>query len=72
MIYHLTNVIKDSGTFSFSVNLVTIIFESKIRKMISKKVDVTSGFDLEYEMNFIALNDFEEDIEFKFWASPTK
>jgi len=46
MIYHLTNVIKDS-------------------------VDVTSGFDLEYEMNFIALNDFEEDIEFKFWASPT-
>ena len=40
--------------------------------MISKKVDVTSGFDLEYEMNFIALNDFEEDIEFKFWASPTK
>ena len=45
-------------------------FETKINDLI--KVDVTSGFDLEYEMNFIALNDFEEDIEFKFWASPTK
>ena len=70
MIYHLTNVIKDSGKLSFSDRLKLSLFGTKINDL--KKVDVTSGFDLEYEMNFIALNDFEEDIEFKFWASPTK
>ena len=35
-------------------------------------VEVSRDFQLDYEINFFALNDFEEDLAFKFWASPSK
>ena len=36
------------------------------------RVEVSHGFELDYDVDFIALNDFREDISFKFWADPRR
>ena len=36
------------------------------------QTEANRPFSLQYEINFFALNDFKEDLSFKFSASPTR
>ena len=44
----------------------------QLTNVVDDRVEVSDGFELDYDVDFIALNDFKEDTSFKFWADPRR
>lgn len=81
LIEHVENGVRQNLVSLCSSSLVEEVTRAKVEmidgltNVIKDKArcqrEAAREFSLSYEINFFALNDFQEDLSFKFWASPT-
>ena len=78
LIKHVETGFKRNLVSYCSESLVSNVCKEKramiqqLTNVVDDRVEVSDGFELDYDVDFIALNDFKEDITFKFWADPRR